>query len=69
MLTEVRKLQIIEAILKTNDEITLSAVEEAMHLKNGNENENNNRFDDLLGTISEEDVEEMERVIEEHFEK
>jgi len=69
MLTEVRKLQIIEAILKTNDEITLSAVEEAMHLKNENKNENNNRFDDLLGTISEEDVEEMERVIEEHFEK
>ena len=69
MLTEVRKLQIIEALLKTEDENTLSAVEDIMHLKNGHNENKSNRFDDLVGTISEEDAEEMKRIIEENFEK
>jgi hypothetical protein len=34
MLTEVRKLNIIEALLKTDDENTLSAVRHIMKLKN-----------------------------------
>jgi hypothetical protein len=49
MLTEARKLQIIEALLKTDDENTLSALEEIMHLKIS-DNSKKKRLQRCVGT-------------------
>ena len=68
MLTEVRKLHIIEALLKTDDESTLNAVEEIMYLKNGADPKKRD-FSEVLGIITEEEAEQMIKVIEENFEQ
>jgi hypothetical protein len=68
MLAEERKLHIIEAVLKTNDDTTLKAIE-AIVEKNNPETKHTGRFSDLLGVLTQEEAEAMKRVIEESCEK
>jgi len=70
MYTEARKLHIIEAVLKTESDEVLKAIESIV----GNENRNlatNRRstFSDSLGVLTQAEAEVMKKAIEENFEK
>jgi hypothetical protein len=69
MLAESRKLHIIEAVLKTDDDATLKAIEAIVENNNYRPNQEKGRFSDLLGVLSSEEAETMKRTIEESFEK
>ncbi len=65
---EARKLHLIEALLKETDDAVLSEIEKAL-TKSGLKAVTNKRFSELSNTISKEEAEEMERVIEEGCEQ
>ena len=68
MLTEARKLHIIEAVLKTDDDEILKAIENLvepdLHVA-----EKPAKYASLLGVISNEEANAMKLAIEENFEK
>jgi hypothetical protein len=69
MLAEGRKLHIIEAVLRTDNDATLSAIE-AIVEKDSNKVEGvKTNFNDLLGVLTHDEAEAMKQVIEETYEK
>ncbi len=69
MIAESRKLHIIEAVLKTEDDALLKAIETIVGNNNNLINQEKGKFSDLLGVLSSEEAEAMKRVIEESYEK
>jgi coenzyme F420-reducing hydrogenase beta subunit len=71
MHAESRKLHIIEAVLKTENEDVLEAIETIVKSENAisNNNKSKGRFSDLLGVLTYEEAESMKKTIEENFEK
>ncbi len=69
MYTESRKLQIIEAILKTDNEAVLTAIETIVDQDTVTGKKPKARFSDLLGVLTQEEAESMKKTIEENFEK
>ena len=69
MLAEERKLHIIQAVLKTNDDTTLKAIEAIVEKNNLETKHTTSKFSDLLGVLTHEEAEAMKRVIEESCEK
>ena len=71
MYTEARKLQIIEAVLKTENEAVLAAMEIIVEKENNSKTNNSSKtkFSDLLGVLTNEEAESMKQTIEENFEK
>ncbi|HXL55745.1 MAG TPA: hypothetical protein VN958_05780 [Chitinophagaceae bacterium] len=71
MYTEARKLHIIEAVLKTENDAVLEAIE--MIVENDNtiniSKKPKAKFSDLLGALTHEEAEAMKQAIEENFEK
>lgn len=71
MHTEARKLHIIEAVLKTDDDAVLQAIESIVSNDMGirTAKGSKSRFSDLIGTITAEEAEAMKQTIEENFEQ
>ena len=69
MLTEARKLHIIEAVLKTDNDTTLKAIEAIVEKGNQESPYTKGKFSDLLGVLTHEEAEAMKQVIEESCEK
>jgi hypothetical protein len=69
MNADVRKLHIIEAVLKTDDEGVLLAMEKIVTYESSKPLASSNRFGDLVGMLTAEDAADMKEAIEEHFEK
>jgi len=67
MSTDTRKIQIIEAVLKTEDEDILSEVEKIVS-KSSEPKKKVSAFD-FVGTLSKEDADLMEKAIEEGCEQ
>ncbi len=67
MYTDTRKIHIIEAILKTDDEATLSIIEQA--IKQPEKNGRKKTARDFVGILSKEDAEAIEKAIEEGCEQ
>lgn len=67
MYTEARKLHIIEAVLKTENEAVLKAMETIV-ANESNSAGKKQRFNDLLGVLTPEEAEAMKKTIEENFE-
>jgi len=63
-----RKLHIIEAVLKTENDATLSAIEAIVN-KPGIPDRGKTGFNDLLGVLTTEEAEAMKKVIAENYEK
>ncbi len=63
-----RKLNIIEAVLKTENDATLSAIEAIVN-KPGIHDSGKASFNDLLGVLTTEEAEAMKKVIAENYEK
>ncbi len=68
MYSEARKLHIIEAVLKTDNEATLEAIEMIVD-KDAALLKSKNKFSDLLGVLTTEEADAMKQTIEENFEK
>lgn len=71
MHTEARKLHIIEAVLKIDDDAVLQAMEIIVNndfVINASKG-STSRFSDLMGTITFEEAEAMKQAIEENFEQ
>ncbi len=71
MYTEARKLYIIEAVLKTNNDAILKALETIVEgdLTTSLSKKPKANFSDLVGVLTHEEAEAMKRTIEENFEK
>ncbi len=70
MYTEARKLYIIEAVLKTENDAILSAIETIVENDGTPITKNTkSRFSDLLGVLSHEETDAMKQTIEENFDK
>jgi hypothetical protein len=69
MYSEARKLHIIEAVLKTENEAVLTAIETIVDQNNAAGKRTKGRFSALLGSLSHEEAESMKKTIEENFEK
>ena len=71
MYTEARKLHIIEAVLKTENDAVLEAIEAIVEKDNTKDinKKPKAKFSDLLGTLTTEEAESMKHTIEENFEK
>jgi len=71
MRTEARKLHIIEAVLKTENEAVLDAIETIVENDStiNISKKSKVKFDDLLGVLTHEEAEAMKQTIEENFEK
>ena len=71
MHTEARKLHIIEAVLKTEDDAVLQAIEAIVSndMVTGTVGGSKSRFSDLIGTLTAEEAEAMKQIIEENFEQ
>ena len=71
MYTEARKLHIIEAVLKTENDAVLEAIEAIVEKDNTKDisKKSKAKFSDLLGTLTPEEAESMKHTIEENFEK
>jgi len=69
MYSEARKLHIIEAVLKTENEAVLTALETIVDQDNAISKGTKTRFSDLLGVLSHEEAESMKKTIEDNFEK
>ena len=69
MYSEARKLHIIEAVLKTENEAVLTAIETIVDQNNATGKRAKGRFSALLGICSNEEAESMKKIIEENFEK
>jgi len=67
MSTDTRKINIIEAVLKTEDEDVLSEVEKIIN-KSSDQKKNVSAFD-FVGTLSKEDAELINKAIEEGCEQ
>ena len=67
MYTDSRKIHIIAAVLKTEDEKTLSALEQVINQTS--EGEEKKSAKDFLGIWSKEDAEAIEKAIEEGYEQ
>jgi len=67
MYTDSRKIHIIAAVLKTEDEKTLSALEQVINQTS--EGEKKKSAKDFLGIWSKEDAEAIEKAIEEGYEQ
>ena len=65
---EARKLHLIEALLKEEDENVLSGVESLLN-RNETDNLPKKTFRDFAGILTEEEAEEMKKVIEESCEQ
>lgn len=69
MYGEARKLHLIQAILKIDNEAILTAIETIVD-KGANANKVvKARFSDLLGSLSEEEAEAMKKIIADNFER
>ena len=68
MYSETRKLHIIEAVLKTDNEATLEAIEMIVD-KEVTVLKPKSKFSDLLGVLTTEEADAMKQTIEENFEK
>jgi hypothetical protein len=68
MYSEARKLHIIEAVLKTENEATLEAIEMIVD-KEMAVIKPKSKFSDLLGVLTTEEADAMKQTIEENFEK
>ena len=68
MYSEARKLHIIEAVLKTENEATLEAIEMIVD-KETSVIKPKSKFSDLLGVLTTEEADAMKQTIEENFEK
>lgn len=66
---EARKLHLIEAILKIENDAVLTAIETIVDQDAKGSEATKSHFSDLLGALSEEEAESMKRVIEENFER
>jgi hypothetical protein len=70
MPTEAGKLHIIQAVLKTEDDAVLQAIETIINKDNPNNYiSSKHGFSDLIGTITPEEAEEMKQTIEANFEQ
>jgi hypothetical protein len=69
MYSEARKLHIIEAVLKTENEAVLTAIETIVDQNNVTSKRTKGRFSALLGSLTSEEAESMKKTIEENFEK
>lgn len=71
MYIEARKLNIIEAVLKTKDDAVLKAFETIVEGERtiSISEKPKARFSDLLGVLTHEEAEAMKKTIEENFEK
>lgn len=69
MYTDSQKLQLIEAVLKTNDEKVLQELENLVANKGKMNQHEKGRFIASLGLLTNEEAEAMKQVIEENFEK
>ena len=70
MFTEARKIQLLEEILKTDNEATLVEVETVLKKnKNKGGKRKKNSIRDFMGVITEEEASEMTKAIEETCEK
>lgn len=69
MYTDSRKLHIIEAVLKTDNESILNEIETIVDRNNAVHAKTKARFSDLLGSLTIEEAESMKKTIEENFEK
>lgn len=70
MQTEARKLHIIEAVLKTENDDLLRTVEIMFNNTSvAGPNKKSERFADLFGTITNEEAKEMKLTIEDNFEQ
>lgn len=66
---EARKLNLIKAILKIENEAVLSAIETIVDHSADLSKLSKADFSDLLGSLSEEEAESMKKIIEENFER
>lgn len=69
MYSEARKLHIIEAVLKTENDAVLTAIETIVHQNNTARQRAKGRFSALLGSLTSEEAELMTKTIAENFEK
>jgi hypothetical protein len=69
MYTDSRKLHIIEAVLKTDNEAILNEIETIVDRSNAVHTKTKARFSDLLGSLTIEEADSMKKTIEENFEK
>lgn len=68
-ISDTRKLHIIEAILKTNDEGVLQKIEAIVDDSDANGNRPRGKFSELLGLLTIEDANTMKKAIDDNFEK
>ena len=68
MITDSRKIRIIEAVLKVEDDTVLNEVE-AILSKTGNKKPYTKSFLDFTNSFTEEEAREFEKIIEEGCEK
>jgi hypothetical protein len=66
---EARKLHLIQAILKIDNDAVLTAIETIVDQDANIGQGFKANFSDLLGALSEEEAESMKKVIEENFER
>jgi hypothetical protein len=69
MYTEARKLHIIEAVLRTENESVLRAIETIVDQDTASKERPKAKFSDLLGVLTCEEADSMKRTIEDNFEK
>jgi len=67
--SDTRKLHIIEAILRTDDEGVLLKMEAIVDRIGTNSSRLKVKFSDLLGVLTAEDAEVMQKAINDNFEK
>ncbi len=68
MVSEARKLHLIEEVLKINNEYTLSALEAVLKESIVQQNNLKNPFSELSGIRSKEEADDIEKAITENFE-
>ncbi len=68
MYSEARKLHIIEAVLKTDNEATLEAIEMIVDKETATMKPKS-KFSELVGVLTIEEADAMRQTIEENFEK
>lgn len=69
MFSEVRKLHLIEEVLKIDNEHTLSALEAVLKKSSPQENNSKSPFSRLSGTWSNDEAQEIEKAIAENCEQ
>ncbi|MBN9379638.1 MAG: hypothetical protein J0H74_02655 [Chitinophagaceae bacterium] len=69
MHSEARKLHIIEAVLRTDNEAVLTAIETIVGQPGVPSKRTKGRFNALLGALTNEEADAMKKTIEENFEK